>query len=368
MRQLYTIELIALVKELQGLAGFYIDKFYESSDSVFRLSLSRKGEKLDVRCVLPYAIGRTEYIEHAEEPTNFATAVRKKISGFEMVSIEQYNNDRIILIKLKKGEEAINIILEMFGQGNMIIADKDMKALLVYKPHTFKDRAVTTNSTYTPPKNSNIYILDAKAVEEKIKKIGEDKGESILQSISKNIGMGALYTEDVLSKIGIDPKSKASATKDKLDDIARSIDREIKKCSESKTAYVYKKGEEVIDFSICEIGKYPESERTLCSSLQEALDLAYQHGTKLAMPKDEEIEGLKVSIEKQKALLKELEDQITESKQMGDIILNNMQQINDLIEESRKNKHITKEELQGLAKGIKILDVNLKDKTVAVEI
>ena len=123
MRQLYTLELISLVKELQALTGFYVDKFYESEDNTFRFSLSRKGEKADVRCVLPYAIGRTEYIEQAEEPTNFATAVRKRITGFAIDAIEQYNNDRIIIIRLRKGEERINIILELFGKLNLAIEE-----------------------------------------------------------------------------------------------------------------------------------------------------------------------------------------------------------------------------------------------------
>ena len=100
-------------------------------------------------------------------------------------AIEQYNNDRIILIRMKKGEESVSMILEMFGQGNLIIADNEMKALLVYRPHTFKDRTVQTNSKYTPPSSNNIDLLDAKAVEERIKNVGEDKSESIMESVSK---------------------------------------------------------------------------------------------------------------------------------------------------------------------------------------
>ena len=368
MRQLYTIELIALVKELQSLAGFYLDKFYESEENTFRFSLSRKGEKTDVRCVLPYSIGKTEYIEQAEEPTNFATAVRKRISGFVIDAIEQYNNDRIILIKFRKGEETISVILEMFGQGNLIVADEDMKALLVYKPHTFKDRTVQTNSKYTPPSSSNINILDAKAVEERIKKIGEEKSESILESISKNVGIGKLYTEDALLKLGVDPKSKVSTLKERLPEIARSINQEIKDCVESKTVNIYKKDGKMIDFSLCEISKYAESERTKCGSLQEALDLAYQNSSQHVTLKNEEVEGLKVSIGRQKAMLDEIDQQIADNKKIGDTILNNMQQINELIKEAKENRHITKEQLQKLSKSIKILDINLKDKTMTVEL
>jgi predicted ribosome quality control (RQC) complex YloA/Tae2 family protein len=33
--------------------------------------------------------------------------------------MEQFNNDRIILIENKEGRRKINIILEMFGRGNL---------------------------------------------------------------------------------------------------------------------------------------------------------------------------------------------------------------------------------------------------------
>jgi cell division septum initiation protein DivIVA len=81
-----------------------------------------------------------------------------------------------------------------------------------------------------------------------------------------------------------------------------------------------------------------------------------------------EVEGLKQSMEKQRALIKELDDQIDESRRTADTIMGSMQIINSIIEELRKNKRMTKDELQMLAKDIKILDVNLKDKTVTIEL
>ena len=366
MRQLYTIELVCLVKELREFEGYYVDKFYEDKDDTFRFALSRKGSKANLRCVLPFAINRTAYISPADEPTNFAIAVRKRIAGFMIEGIMQYNNDRIVLIKLTKGEDAVNLILEMFGKGNLVIADKGMKILLVYKPHIFKDRDVRVNSTYAQPKSANIDILDQKAVSEAISRLGAEK-ETISATISKNIGIGTLYIEDALAKIGIEPKKKTADIGDKLDDVARSINDEIELCTNSKTVLLYEKDGGIADFAMCGIEKYSQFNKTECNSLQDALDKAYQMAPHVAR-KNEQAEGLKQSIEKQSALLKEIDDQIAAEKNTGDMIFKNMQQINEIIKKLKENKRMTKEELQAFAKGIKILDVNLKEKTVSIEI
>lgn len=368
MRQLYNLELIALVRELQDLRDFHIDKFYEGGENVFRFGLSRGGEKADVRCVLPYSMGRTEYIAHADEPTNFATAVRKRISNFMISAVEQYNNDRIILIRLKKGEENANIILEMFGRGNMIITDSSMKITLAYKPHTFKDRDVRPGAQYLPPKGSNIDITDAKAVAEEINRMGSSEGDAILQSIAR-IGIGTLYAEEALARVGIDPSARiGSLDKGMLDKAAKSVSSIISACINSKGARIYKKGEGAIDFAVCDIARYSHLERVEYDSIQKTLDQAYLMSLQHVPGNSEEVEGLKRSMEKQRALVKGLDDEIAENRNAADAIMRNMQIINGIIDEMKKNRHMTKEELQKLAKEIKILDVNLKSKTVTIEL
>jgi predicted ribosome quality control (RQC) complex YloA/Tae2 family protein len=367
LRQLYTLELIALVRELQGLRDFHVDKFYESAENVFRLGLSKGGERADVRCVLPYSIGRTEYIEHADEPTNFAAAVRKRISGFVISAVEQYNNDRIILIGLKKGTESANMILEMFGQGNLIITDQSMRITLAYKPHTFKDRDVRPGMQYLSPKGNNTDLTDAKIVAEEMGRIcGKD--DAMLPQIAR-MGLGTLYAEEALTRAGVSPKALANSLDERASvRVSESVNKIIKECVESRKARVYKKGDEVVNFAICDISKYAQSERVEYDSVQKALDQAYRMSLQHVAVNSAEVEGLKQSMEKQSALIKGLDDQIADSRKAADIIMGNMQIINNVIDELRKNKRMTKDELQKLAKDIKILDVNLKDKTVTIEL
>ena len=304
MRALSNLELIELIKELQLLEGFYIESIYELDENRFRFKLSKKGEKLNLQLIVPYTLNTTQYIEIKEQATSFAMAARKRIENAVIEAIEQYNDDRIIIIRLKKRDERASIIIEMFGKGNLIIAGSDMKVMLAYKQHKFKDREIKNGLQYIPPK--------------------------------KNVeSTGA--------------KQQAVAGKPRF--------------------IVYKQEGRPIDFSITEELTNKDLETQEFDTFQQLLDYFYQNIEKRGKTEEKrEIKELKASIEKQKAILKNIDQEIDQNKQTGSFILNKMHQVNKLIDAAKSNKHITKEELQNISENLKILEVNLKDKKIKIEI
>src|SRR5271157_1645019 len=158
MRALCSLELPVLIKGLKSLEGFRISKFYDAGNSRFFFRLRKGDEKLNVQCILPYTFNITEYAPQNLESTGFAAAARKRIEDYLIERIEQLNNDRIVLVRLKKGDTQSNIILELFGRGNLILTDAAMKITLVHTPHDFKDRSVRVGATYKPPSSFNIDV------------------------------------------------------------------------------------------------------------------------------------------------------------------------------------------------------------------
>ncbi len=95
MRVISAPELAVLVDELQEFAGFYIDRFYEVSDSKFRMRLSRNKVKADLQIILSHAINKTQYIERQEQPSGFALSAKKEDRGIpdsEDKTVEQRQN------------------------------------------------------------------------------------------------------------------------------------------------------------------------------------------------------------------------------------------------------------------------------------
>lgn len=372
MRELYTPELMVLVRELGKFEGFFIDKFYESARDNFRIKLSKSGMKSNIVCMLPCAINETVYIEEAEQASNFAIAVRKRITGFMIEKIEQMGKDRIIVIRLKKGAERVNLILEMFGQGNMVITDSAMQITLAYKIHAFKDREIRPKVAYAMPHSNAVDITDSAAVlnciVDAIARTSDDKGALIGRTLSRGLGIGTLYTDNALARLGINPKSRLSEMKEtRLPPIAESLSNEIRTCIDAPSFTVYKNAGIPIDFALTKIAKYFGNEEQKFGTFQEALDEFYHNAQQKHEEKLPEIVELEKSVEKQKEILQSIDAEISSNKRLGEEIFRNITEINKIINFARARKRATKDELQELSQSIKILDVNLKDKTVTIE-
>lgn len=302
MRTISAAELSVLAGELKEFAGFYIEKFYETGEGGFRMKLKKEKAQANLQIILSHTINRTSYVERQGQPSSFAMAVRKRIEGFRIDSISQMGNDRIVVFALDKGDARLNLIVEMFGKGNFIIADSSMNILLAYRQHQFRERAVAKNIEYKPPRQAE--------------------------------GYAAEVPEAVKPVVFMDEKGKA------------------------------------IDYSIGDAERHGDMKRREFQKLQDALDAFYVDNPVGAREVGERAleKQLGASIEKQRRLIKGAESEIETNKEIAEKIFNNMDAINRIIDELKRNKRMTKEELQQRAEGIKIADVDLKDKKVTIDV
>ncbi|MGC8652298.1 MAG: NFACT family protein [Candidatus Micrarchaeia archaeon] len=364
MRMLYGLEFLFLARELKQANGYFIDNFYELGKGRFRLKLTRNGEQMNLLCVLPYSVSSASVFERAGTPTNFSIAARKRICGFRIVEVSRLNNDRIIMFELKKGAEGARAILELFGKGNFIVTDQAGKITLAYMQHKFSDREVRIGEQYVPPKSEAVDLLDSASVSKAI--ADATTGDSgISEALQKKLQVGKPYVAQILADIGVDAKAKQvefnsakqKRFKEELEDYM----------SGSKGFYLYKNNSVPVDFSVGMLEKYEGFEAVRFDSINGVLAAFYESEPIVEKESAANVE-IEKSIEKQKALIAETEAEISESKRSADFIFANMEEINRIIEYARRSKHATKEELQKLSKSIKIKDVDLKNKTITIEI
>lgn len=303
MRDISTPEIAVLVGELQQFAGFYIESFYELGEGRFRLKLNKKGEgQANLAVVLSHTINKTQYIEQAGEPTNFAIAVRRRIENTQIGGIEQLNNDRIVAINCHKGGSGFRIIFEMFGRGNLVITDESMNILLAYRNHEFVDRKIKPGEVYKTPKKSGVVF-----------QVPGEPAPVVYRDDSGNI----------------------------------------------------------IDYSIVGNPRYKDLHEERFGAMQEMLDAVYGNAAtavKQSPELEKRSEELQKSIAKQEHILEQIDEQIAENKAAGAAIFNNLQLMNRIIKTAQSEKRITAEELQRLFPEAKIINVDLKDKTLAVEL
>ena len=372
MRAVSAIEVTLLVKELQRLEGFFIDNFYELGENRFRLRLSRSGEKAELFVLLPYTLNTTEYYEKGEPLSNFYIAARKRIVGARMVRIAQLNADRIIEMTFTKGEESGSIVFELFAKGNLVVLNADKRIVLAYKSKGFKERDVKVGAIYKPPETKGIPSseIDSDAL---VKLLASQSGseDSLIRLLSKNMNIGALYLEDAIYEAHLNPKVKPGSIKAKqIDVLAVGI---VKRASAilNPDVTLYIKDGVPVDYSICAVAKYDNLESQKKDTLNSALDTFYHEAQFSAEPKTSEyakrIEGVKISIERQRESLAKIDEEASEARKKGEVIFKNMNVVNGIIQTLKENKRMTREELQKMFPAVKIIEIDLKEKTVTIE-
>ncbi len=364
MREISALEISVLVRELQAFSGFYIDKFYEIGEGRFRVRLSKRGEdKADLILAIKCGVWKASEIEAAEKPSNFAIAARKRISGFSIKSIGQLADDRIMEFKLSKGEENASLILEMQGKGNLILADKERKITLAYTQEDFRDRSVRVGEAYSLPKNTFVKYDGMEELAERA--ASAEKEMTIISFLSRNINVGSLYLEDSLRKMGINPRAKMqSLGPNDMADAISSMQTEIR-LADKGDCILYLDNGAPKDYALCEIEKYSTLKQERCA-LQQALEKFYVISE--GPQESEEERELAASIQKQREIIKEIDVQIESNKAVAETVFRRMGAINKMIDEARKNKRITEEEMNDMFNEIETLEVDLKKKSFTIEI
>ena len=93
MKQLSSLELHFLVKELQPLIGKRIEKIYQLSKDEFMLQF--QGKQI-LRIILPSLLFLTDTKPVApEKPTDFCMVLRKYIQNSRITALEQLFSERI---------------------------------------------------------------------------------------------------------------------------------------------------------------------------------------------------------------------------------------------------------------------------------
>lgn len=204
----------ALIKELNTtFAGGRIHKIQQpyEMELVLTIRANRKNHKLLISAHPSF--GRIQVTEQAynnpEIPPNFTMVLRKYVEGNIIDSIEQYDNDRIIIFNLTRRDELGDnsqqqLIVEIMGRhSNIFLLDKDKKIIDAIKhvpmyQNTF--RTILPGATYQLPPiqnqvnpfkvgenfESDKSLMTAKFLQSQLMGLGRDSAIELASLIEKD--------------------------------------------------------------------------------------------------------------------------------------------------------------------------------------
>jgi len=205
-----SVDLRALAMELSSLREARVQKCYHIPPDELRLVLysASAGGRLE----LLVEAGRrvhitTETRQAPQNPSGFAMSMRKSLSGARVLNVEQYDFDRILRIDAAREGEGASVIIELFAQGNVVIADESSRIIAALRTLRMRDRNVVRGETYVPPP-AQLSPVDAGMDE--LAGALKSSTTDLVRTLATRLNMGGLYAEEVCLRAGIDKNSSVA--------------------------------------------------------------------------------------------------------------------------------------------------------------
>ncbi|MFO7991181.1 MAG: ribosome rescue protein RqcH [Thermoplasmata archaeon] len=361
--QMESIEVAALVRELQQLKDSYLQKVYKpgGDEMLFRLHLSGEGKKM-----LLFHLGKALYltekdIDNPMKPGDFIMLLRKYLGNTRIVDVKQHEMDRVVTLELQ-GRKRFSIIFEIFGKGNMILTGED-KILLPMRSETWKHRELKEGVRYRfPPSRTNPFEVG----EDEIKEILSGSDADLVRTLAVGLNLGGKYAEEVCARMGIDKNTE------EFQEEYKKVFKEIKVIREQLymkelEPLLIKKDGEIIDAVPFPLKIYEEHGSEEMDSYNEALDAAFELDIETI---DEGSSRLDRKLNQQKNALENLKKDEIENKIKAELIFQNYQfceEVLDAIWKARK-KGNREEIFEKMEERDDIVQINDSDEYVIVEL
>jgi len=359
-----TFDLKEISKELSDIERMRIDKIYQLGNEI-RIKFFGRGRK-DLVIKPPLAVFVTSYPKPApKNPTWFAMLLRKHLKAMWLFKIEQYDFDRILIFSFgfyEDNEPKVKyvLIVEMFRDGNIILANNDNIIVGIQSREYMKDRTLAPKSVYVFPEKKKSFDIGLEEL------IELSKDNEIVRELATQLNIGGLYAEEVCLLAGIN-KSKIGITQEEALKIKDSL---IKLQNLEKNPMIIKKNDQVVDIVPYDLLSYSglEFEKVKYDSFSKALDEVYGKAESEEILK-EELSSHQKKIQKFERMLKSQTDlynsYIEERdlyKKLGDLVYEKYSIIEEsmkAIEQAKKNYSL--EDIKNKLKDNKLIsDIDFK--------
>jgi len=189
----------AVVHELKdAVVNSRVNNVYQLDAKTLLLKLF-KTDKPPLRLVLEAGrrLHLTAYaLETPLVPPAFCMALRKYLRGAWLSGVEQYEFERIIIFHFETKMGVLRLILELFGEGNIILTSEKGEILqaLIFK--RMRDRNILRSEVFQFPPSSGKNPF--KVTNEELENAFRDFGDvEVVRAIARFLGVGGVYAEEI---------------------------------------------------------------------------------------------------------------------------------------------------------------------------
>jgi len=323
----------AVVHELKDeLVNSRVNNVYQLDAKTLLLKL-HKTDKPPLRLVLEAGrrLHLTAYaLETPLAPPAFCMALRKHLRGARLASAEQYEFERIITFYFKTKTGMLRLVLELFGEGNIILTSEKGEILQALLFKRMRDRNIIRNEAFRFPPSSgkNPFKVTKEELEKALKEFGEVE---VVRAIARFLSVGGVYAEEILLRAKVEKTKHCNAlTNPEVSAIFDGLQSLLSTVSSFKMEprIVLAEDDSFLDVVPFRLKRYEAFKSQSYSSFNEALDEFYVKVTAAEKAVasigvgelQREAGRLKRVMAEQEQALREAESKAERDKRVGDVI------------------------------------------------
>jgi predicted ribosome quality control (RQC) complex YloA/Tae2 family protein len=286
--------------------------------------------------------------EKPQVPPAFCMALRKYLRNSWLVNVEQYEFERVVVFYFKTKNGRVRLILELFGDGNIILVGENDKILqaLVYK--RMRDRNVIRGEAFlfAPSSGRNPFKVSLEELQNGLRSFSDVE---VVRALARFLSIGGIYAEEVLLKASVDKAKHCKELSDaEIDAISENIRKLLSQVLSGKLepSIVLDEKGGFLDATPFRLKRYESLRHKPCKSFNEALDEFYAKVTAaekatVSLKVEElnhEAERLRRVIESQEKALAEAVAKAEHYRRIGDAIYTHANELQALLERFTADK------------------------------
>lgn len=209
MVELSSLDVRLLALELRALEDGFVDKVYETRPGEFALKVRHPREGPTHLILRPgaFVARAAEPPEAPETPTTVAMTLRKLLTGARLRRIDQHEFDRVLRVALERRGEPIELVVELFGKGNLIVAGPDGTILFALRTETFAHRTIRRGEKLVfPPPRVNPLTLPRTKFED----LAQASEKDTVRFLALDLSLGGDLAEETVHRAGVSKARKAN--------------------------------------------------------------------------------------------------------------------------------------------------------------
>jgi predicted ribosome quality control (RQC) complex YloA/Tae2 family protein len=351
-KTLTSVDIAAIILELEErLRGARVQNIYQLAGKTLILKLHQPNQPALNLLVEPgKRLHLTSYLfEKPQRPPSFCMALRKHLRARFIEEINQHEFERIIVIKAGKKEDKSRLILELFGEGNVILVDSQGVIQQALRFKRMRDRDILRGEPFQQAPSSGKNPLNLKPPD--LLDLKEFTGVTAAKALTKLLSIGGLYAEEILLRSHIEKNLKCEHLKEAhLERMYTCIKELLAPLETGKISPRVVKDEKgrLVDAIPIPLRKYDGFGFSEYESINRALDEYYAQAlikrkvTKVAEAAEQEIARQQRILEEQRESLKEAKKRTERMRQIGDKIYSHFAKLQTLLQRITAEKKLGK--------------------------